>query len=191
MRLNGSKLELTADEETCTFLLVSEGSCTLQMGENSLLVNPGSALLLGAGDAVLSAAGAAVPELVGCRFPLSALHELRSATQRDFARLFLPGEVTVLYGPVPWVRRLRTLLEMMRAAMPEQDYPGGLYLLLILHHVEQECLAESSAAARPPTRPLSRCVPTLPPTTGKSSPLPRWRRGSTSPPTISAACSGG
>ena len=136
VRLNGSKLELTADE----------GSCTLQMGENSLLLNPGSALLLGAGDAVLTAAGAAVPELVGCRFPLSALHELRSATQRDFARLFLPGEVTVLYGPVPWVRRLRTLLEMMRAAMPEQDYPGGL---LILHYVEQECLAESSAAARP------------------------------------------
>ncbi len=29
VRLNGSKLELTADEETCTFLLVSEGSCTL------------------------------------------------------------------------------------------------------------------------------------------------------------------
>ena len=168
VRLNGSKLELTADEETCTFLLVSEGSCTLQMGENSLLLNPGSALLLGAGDAVLSAAGAAVPELVGCRFPLSALHELRSATQRDFARLFLPGEVTVLYGPVPWVRRLRTLLEMMRAAMPEQDYPGGLYLLLILHY-----------------------VPTLPPTTGKSSPLPRWRRGSTFPLTTSAACSGG
>ena len=41
VRLNGSKLELTADEETCTFLLVSEGSCTLQMGENSLLLNPG------------------------------------------------------------------------------------------------------------------------------------------------------
>ena len=48
VRLNGSKLELTADEETCTFLLVSEGSCTLQMGENDLLLNPGSALLLGA-----------------------------------------------------------------------------------------------------------------------------------------------
>ena len=149
VRLSGSKLELTADEEMCTFLLVSEGSCTLQMGENDLLLNPGSALLLGAGDAVLTAAGAAVPELVGCRFPLSALHELRSATQQDFARLFLPGEVTVLYGPVLWTRRLRTLLEMMRSAMPEQDYPGGLYLLLILHYVEQECLAESSAVARP------------------------------------------
>ena len=60
VRLNGSKLELTADEEMCTFLLVSEGSCTLQMGENDLLLNPGSALLLGAGNAVLSAAGAAV-----------------------------------------------------------------------------------------------------------------------------------
>ena len=149
VRLNGSKLELTADEETCTFLLVSEGSCTLQMGENSLLLNPGSALLLGAGDAVLSAAGAAVPELVGCRFPLSALHELRSATQRDFARLFLPGEATVLYGPVPWVRRLRTLLEMMRAAMPEQDYPGGLYLLLILHYVEQECSCREQRRSAP------------------------------------------
>lgn len=173
VRLTGGKLELTADEEMCTFLLVSEGSCTLQMGENSLLLNPGSALLLGAGDAVLSAAGAAVPELVGCRFPLSALHELRSTAQRDFVRLFVPGEATVLYGPVPWTRRLRTLLEMMRTAMPEQDYPGGLYLLLILHYVEQECLAESSAVARPATRPLSRCVPTLPPTTGKSSLLPR------------------
>ena len=149
VRLTGSKLELTADEEMCTFLLVSEGSCTLQMGENSLLLNPGSALLLGAGDAQLTAAGAAVPELVGCRFPLSALHELRSTAQRDFVRLFVPGEATVLYGPVLWTRRLRTLLEMMRSAMPEQDYPGGLYLLLILHYVEQECLAESSAVARP------------------------------------------
>ena len=149
VRLNGSKLELTADEEMGTFLLVSEGSCTLQMGENSLLVNPGSALLLGAGDAVLTAAGAAVPELVGCRFPLSALHELRSATQRDFARLFLPGEVTVLYGPVPWVRRLRTLLGMMQSAESEPESPGMIYLALILHYVEQECIAESSAVARP------------------------------------------
>ena len=132
VRLDGSKLELTADEEMCTFLLVSEGSCTLQMGENDLLLYPGCALLLGAGNTVLSAAGAAVPELVGCRFPLSALHELRSAAQQDFTRLFLPGEVTVLYGPVLWIRRLRTLLEMMRTAMPEQDYPGGLYLLLLL-----------------------------------------------------------
>ena len=33
--------------------------------------------------------------------------------------------------------------------MDEQDYPGPLYLLLILHYVEQECIAESSAVARP------------------------------------------
>ena len=189
VRLIGSRLELTVDEEMCTFLLVSEGSCTLQMGENSLLLNPGSALLLGAGDAQLTAAGAAVPELVGCRFPLSALHELRSATQRDFVRLFVPGEATVLYGPVLWTRRLRTLLEMMRSAMPEQDYPGGLYLLLILHC--RSALPRAAPWRAPATRPLSRCAATLPPTTGKSSLLPRWRRGSTFPPTISAACSGG
>ncbi len=149
VRLSNGRLELPAEEEACTFLLISEGSCTLQMGESRLLVNPGSALLLGAGDAVLTAAGSAVPELVGCRFPLSALHELRSTTQRDFARLFVQGEVTVLYGSVQWTSRLRTLLEMMRTAMPEQDYPGGLYLLLVLHYVEQEFLAESSAVARP------------------------------------------
>lgn len=33
VRLNGSKLELTADEEMCTFLLVSEGSCTCKWGK--------------------------------------------------------------------------------------------------------------------------------------------------------------
>ena len=149
VRLDGSKLELTADEEMCTFLLVSEGSCTLQMGENDLLLNPGSALLLGPGGGCIQQTGSAAPELVGCSFPLSALHELRTQTQRDFSRLFEPEQSAVLYGSVQWNSRLRTLLEMMRSAMPEQDYPGGLYLLLILHYVEQECLAESSAATRP------------------------------------------
>ena len=76
VRLNGSKLELTADEEMCTFLLVSEGSCTLQMGENSLLLNPGSALLLGAGDAVLTAAGFDVAQTDELPFPdILALHK--------------------------------------------------------------------------------------------------------------------
>ena len=177
LRMTSGRLELPADEETCCFLLVSEGSCNLQVGEKNLLVNPGSALLLGAGGAVFTQAGYAVPELVGCRFPLSALHDLRSATQRDFARLFLPGEVTVLYGPVQWSSRLRTLLEMMRAAMPEQDYPGGLYLLLVLHYVEQECWRRAVRWPAPTTIPLSRCVPIWPPTTGRSSLLPRWRRG--------------
>ena len=146
LRLTSGRLELPDDAETCTFLLVSEGSCNLEIGEQTLLVTPGSALLLGEGSAVFTQAGYAVPELVGCRFPLSVLHDLRSATQRDFARLFAPGQVTVLYGSVQWSSRLRTLLEMMRSAMPEQDYPGGLYLLLVLHYVEQECLAESRSA---------------------------------------------
>ena len=117
---------------------------TVVFVDELLLVNfaAAAALLLGAGDAVLTAAGAAVPELVGCRFPLSALHELRSATQRDFARLFLPGEATVLYGPVPWVRRLRTLLGMMQSAESEPESPGMIYLTLILHYVEQECRSE-------------------------------------------------
>ena len=66
-----------------------------------------------------------MPELVGCRFPLHVLHELKGVTQRDFARLFADGQTTVLYGPVQWTNRLRTLLEMMRTAMEEPDYPGG------------------------------------------------------------------
>ena len=99
----------------------------------------------------------------------------------------------MLYGPVLWTRRLRTLLEMMRTAMPEQDYPGGLCLLLILHYVEQECLAESGAVARPATRPsLSRCVPTLPPTTGKKFSLTEVAaRFYLSPYYLSRLCSGG
>ena len=69
VRLTGGKLELTADEEMCTFLLVSEGSCTLQMGENDLLLNPGSAVLLGSGTGSLAPAGSSAAELAGCRFP--------------------------------------------------------------------------------------------------------------------------
>ena len=42
-----------------------------------------------------------------------------------------------------------TLLEMMRSAMGEPEYPGGLYLALTLHYVEQEHRAQSAADARP------------------------------------------
>ena len=80
---------------------------------------------------------------------LGMLHDLKTTAGRDFSRLFAPGERTVLYAPVQWTSRIRTLLEMMSSAMDEQDYPGPLYLLLILHYVEQECFAESSAVARP------------------------------------------
>ena len=72
VRLTGGRLELTADEEMCTFLLVSEGSCTLQMGENSLLLNPGSALLLGAGLQVCSLGLCLCKDLLGFGFRLSA-----------------------------------------------------------------------------------------------------------------------
>ena len=72
VRLTGGRLELTADEEMCTFLLVSEGSCTLQMGENSLLLNPGSALLLGAGLQVRSLGLCLCKDLLGFGFRLSA-----------------------------------------------------------------------------------------------------------------------
>ena len=44
----------------------------------------------------------------------------------------------------------------MRTAMEEPDYPGALYLLLVLHYIEQECIAESSAVARPHNKTVER-----------------------------------
>ena len=140
MHLNGGKLQLPAEEESCYVVLVAESGCTLQYAEQTMLLNPGSA----------------APELVGCSFPLSALHELRTQTQRDFSRLFEPEQSAVLYGSVQWNSRLRTLLELMRTAMEEPDYPGALYLLLVLHYIEQECIAESSAVARPHNKTVER-----------------------------------
>ena len=146
---NTGKLQLPAEEESCYVVLVAESGCTLQYAEQTMLLNPGSALLLGPGGGCIQQTGSAAPELVGCSFPLSALHELRTQTQRDFSRLFEPEQSAVLYGSVQWNSRLRTLLELMRTAMEEPDYPGALYLLLVLHYIEQECIAESSAVARP------------------------------------------
>jgi len=149
LRLTGERYELIPGEENCHILLVSEGSFALEYSGETVLVNPGSAVLLGPGGGSITPSGSAGIEVTGCHFPMSVLHELRSAAGRDYARLFAPGERTVLFGPVQWASRLRTLLEMMSSASTEQDYPGPLYLLLILHYVEQECIAESSAAARP------------------------------------------
>ena len=126
MHLNGGKLQLPAEEESCYVVLVAESGCTLQYAEQTMLLNPGSALLLGPGGGCIQQTGSAAPELVGCSFPLSALH------------------------------RLRTLLELMRTAMEEPDYPGALYLLLVLHYIEQECIAESSAVARPHNKTVER-----------------------------------
>ena len=149
LRLAGEPYTLEPGEENCYLLLVYEGSVQLEYGGETMLVNPGSAVLLGPGGGRLLPQGSAAAELVGCHFPLEVLHELRSAAGRDYTRRFASGQRTVLYGPVQWFSRLRTLLEMMRSAGTEQDAPGPLYLLLILHYVEQECIAESSAAARP------------------------------------------
>ena len=191
MHLNGGKLQLPAEEESCYVVLVAESGCTLQYAEQTMLLNPGSALLLGPGGGCIQQTGSAAPELVGCSFPLSALHEMRTQTQRDFSRLFEPEQSAVLYGSVQWNSRLRTLLELMRTAMEEPDYPGALYLLLVLHYIEQECIAESSAVARPTIRRWSTSVRIWPPTTARSSPSARWQRGSTCRPTTSAACSSG
>ena len=149
LRLNIGRYELPPDEDTCYLLLVSEGSVTLEYEGGNVLVNPGSAVLLGPGGCRFAQTGSAVPQIVGCHFPLGMLHDLKNTAGRDFSRLFAPGERTVLYAPVQWQSRIRTLLEMMASASTEQDYPGPLYLLLILHYVEQECIAESSAVARP------------------------------------------
>ena len=74
---------------------------------------------------------------------------MKNATGEDFLRLFAPGSQMALYGSIQWASRLRTLLEMMRGAMGEPEYPGGLYLALTLHYVEQEHRAQSAADARP------------------------------------------
>ena len=142
MHLNGGKLQLPAEEESCYVVLVAESGCTLQYAEQTMLLNPGSALLLGPGGGCIQQTGSAAPELVGCSFPLSALHELRTQTQRDFSRLFEPEQSAVLYGSVQWNSRLRTLLGMMQSAESEPESPGMIYLTLILHYVEQECRSE-------------------------------------------------
>ena len=149
LRMTESEYRLQEDEETCRILVVTGGSCTFQRGDASLLVTPGCVLLLGPEAWVVSQAGHALPEMLGCGFPLTALHEMKNATGEDFLRLFAPGSQMALYGSVQWASRLRTLLEMMRSAMGEPEYPGGLYLALTLHYVEQEHRAQSAADARP------------------------------------------
>ena len=71
MHLNGGKLQLPAEEESCYVVLVAESGCTLQYAEQTMLLNPGSALLLGPGGGCIQQTGSAAPELVGCSFPLS------------------------------------------------------------------------------------------------------------------------
>ena len=137
LRLTNGEYQLQEGEDICRILLVSGSSCTLQRGEEAVLVNPGC---------VLRQTGHLAPELTGCRFPAAVLPELKGVMQRDFGPLFEPGSQMVLYGPVQWSSRLRTLLNLMRSAAGEPDSPGMIYLSLLLHYVEQECKAERSSA---------------------------------------------
>ena len=144
LRMTSGQLELPA--ESCHIILFSGGSCTVRCGDTALLVSPGCVLLLGPGGGVLRQTGHLAPELTGCRFPAAALPELKGVMQRDFGPLFEPDSQMVLYGPVQWSSRLRTLLNLMRSAAGEPDSPGMIYLSLLLHYVEQECKAERSSA---------------------------------------------
>lgn len=146
LRLGAEARELTSEEELCYLILVSGGSCNVQWDGQTTLAAPGCALLLGPGSGRLQQAGSVPPELLGCRFPVAALHDIRNMAQRDYSALFEPGQATLLYGPVQWSSCLRTVLELMRKARGEQDYPGVLYLGLLLHYAEQEYRAESHAA---------------------------------------------
>ena len=146
LRLGAEARELTSEEELCYLILVSGGSCNVQWDGQTTLAAPGCALLLGPGSGRLQQAGSVPPELLGCRFPVAALHDIRNMAQRDDSALFEPGQATLLYGPVQWSSCLRTVLELMRKARGEQDYPGMLYLGLLLHYAEQEYRAESHAA---------------------------------------------
>ena len=149
LRLGAEARELTSEEELCYLILVSGGSCNVQWDGQTTLAAPGCALLLGPGSGRLQQAGSVPPELLGCRFPVAALHDIRNMAQRDDSALFEPGQATLLYGPVQWSSCLRTVLELMRKARGEQDYPGVLYLGLLLHYAEQEYRAESHAAVSP------------------------------------------
>ena len=55
LRLTNGEYRLQEGEDICRILLVSGGSCTLQRGEESVLVNPGCVLLLGPGGGALLA----------------------------------------------------------------------------------------------------------------------------------------
>ena len=49
LRLTNGEYQLQEGEDICRILLVSGSSCTLQRGEEAVLVNPGCVLLLGPG----------------------------------------------------------------------------------------------------------------------------------------------
>lgn len=148
LRLSGGRLELDSHGENCYLILPSGGSCTLEWEGESVAANPGGALLLGPGKGVLRQTGHTVPELIGCEFPQVVLHELKNLALQDLTGLFEPGQCRMLYGSVQWRSRLRSILDLMQSAADEPSYPGGLYLGLVLHYVEQEYQAEAAGHPR-------------------------------------------
>ncbi len=178
--------ELASEEELCYLILVSGGSCNVQWDGQTTLAGPGCALLLGPGSG-RRAGGQCAAGALGCHFPVAVLHDIRNTAQRDDSALFEPGKATLLYGPVQWSSCLRTVLELMRKARGEQDYPG------ILSWGSCSTMQSRSTGPRatppaPATRQWSRSAPTLPPITSRSFPSARWRQSFTSRPFTSAAC---
>lgn len=146
LRMTTGRLELDSGGESCYLILVTGGSCSLEWNDSTSIANPGGALLLGPGKGVLRQVGHTVPELSGCEFPQTVLHELKTLAQREYLpQMFEQGQVLTLYGSVQWRSRLRTILELMQSSDEEANYPGGLYLALVLHYVEQEYQAASAS----------------------------------------------
>ena len=71
MHLNGGKLQLPAEEESCYVVLVAESGCTLQYAEQTMLLNPGSALLLGPGGGGIFPGCSSRSSLLCCTVPCS------------------------------------------------------------------------------------------------------------------------
>ena len=149
IRMPSGRIDVPVNDEICRILLISGASCTVTWDEESALVSPGCALILGPGGGSLVQTGHTAPELLGCAFPQAALQELRNVLGPDDVSLFEPGQMRTLYGSVQWHNRLRTLLDLMQGAVNEADYPGGMYLALILHYIEHESQTELAASVRP------------------------------------------
>ena len=152
LRLGAEARELTSEEELCYLILVSGGSCNVQWDGQTTLAAPGCALLLGPGSGRLQQAGSVPPELLGCRFPVAALHDIRNMAQRDDSALFEPGQATLLYGPVQWSSCLRTVLELMRkargeshAARPRNETVEQICAYLAANYQQKFSLSEVAA----------------------------------------------
>ncbi len=138
--------EMPQDGDNCYIVLLEKGSCDLSWEDDSCAINSGTVTLLGSTRRYsLRQAGRGEPEGLYCAFPNSLLYELRSIMQQDYTRIFAPlldGRPAVLHGSLQWNTRMRTLLALTYSAAKEDDFPGSAYLLLLLHYIEQEYVAE-------------------------------------------------